>query len=729
MNSSVTHPSLPEPNAEQQAVIDAGCDFLSCVVQATPGSGKSTVCLMTAKANPDKKFLLLTFNSALKTELRQKVLELNILNVDVESYHSFCVKHVDSSCCRDEGLVQMIYGKRFKALSKPYDYDGVFIDETQDMTLLYYLTVVMILKSNSNSNKDKVQLFFSGDKRQCIYEFKGSDSRFLTFADRLFEEFTSTEWKKIELTFTQRFGPLTCAFVNNVFFRGEQVCRPAPGLDLKGEVKPRFVVCDFEDEIRIYNIIVDLIERHGYSKIYIMAKSVKNRFKNEHISNIANALVNRYKVAVSFDEGSEESGGDNVDCRYGKIVISTDHKVKGGTQICAVKFIDTNKKSLSALEVPNEVFVGCTRHRLELVLLHDLKSPIPSYMDVEALRVHADVEGMEKLDVKEEKEIVVGEKKKIAIQKSVTNDIVSFIPTDVGMKIMSALNLKHVVNVNVGKAHHLRFKSTQAIRENDQEFHEPVSAINGIAIPAMLEAKVQKKCYILDKLLNNNRYKNNAILKAVKKGIEEGDESYLNIKYFLFIANLWQSYENKFDHLPKQIPFKFHNWIKQKDALKALSMLEACGLGEAGCVYEHPLSAHIETPFSDKIWNICGRLDAIAKDGTLVEIKCSSEFQTDHALQLLSYAWLVSKNKYNDSRISKCKKFKLFYVCTGESYEFEFDEIKIGSLFDEIMKAKDSGDKDDWHKNFTDEEFVEHCKNASKDVIGLVSPPPLELHL
>ena len=70
---------------EQLAVINSKKENIT--VNAGPGTGKTTLLLAIAKANPDKKHLILCFNSTIKTEIEEKLKKQNINNAIVKTFH------------------------------------------------------------------------------------------------------------------------------------------------------------------------------------------------------------------------------------------------------------------------------------------------------------------------------------------------------------------------------------------------------------------------------------------------------------------------------------------------------------------------------------------------------------------------------------------------------------------------------------------------------------------
>ena len=87
---------LPTISTEQNNVIQSLLLDNNVVVDSVAGSGKTTTNLHIATYFKDNNILLLTYNSKLKLETREKVNLLNINNMEVHSYHSFCVKYYNS---------------------------------------------------------------------------------------------------------------------------------------------------------------------------------------------------------------------------------------------------------------------------------------------------------------------------------------------------------------------------------------------------------------------------------------------------------------------------------------------------------------------------------------------------------------------------------------------------------------------------------------------------------
>ena len=81
---------LPNISDEQLTIVN-NLGLNNVIVDSVAGSGKTTTNIYIAKKYSDLNILLLTYNAKLKMETREKVSNLNITNLEVHSYHSFCV--------------------------------------------------------------------------------------------------------------------------------------------------------------------------------------------------------------------------------------------------------------------------------------------------------------------------------------------------------------------------------------------------------------------------------------------------------------------------------------------------------------------------------------------------------------------------------------------------------------------------------------------------------------
>jgi superfamily II DNA or RNA helicase len=99
---------LCTPSEEQSQIIQSVLDGKNVIVDSVAGSGKTTTILHIGKALPEKKILVLTYNAKLKIETREKATSLELENMEIHSYHAFCVKYYDHRCHTDPGIIAVL---------------------------------------------------------------------------------------------------------------------------------------------------------------------------------------------------------------------------------------------------------------------------------------------------------------------------------------------------------------------------------------------------------------------------------------------------------------------------------------------------------------------------------------------------------------------------------------------------------------------------------------------
>mgnify|MGYP003325512447 CR=1 FL=1 len=103
--------------------------------------------------------------------------------------------------------------------------DVLIVDEAQDMTLLYFRFLVKFLQDL----KKKVTLMVLGDVMQGLYQFKGSDSRFLSLANEIWDSryLKKKEFVRTTMRMSYRITNEIAKFVNNVMIGNERMlaCR------------------------------------------------------------------------------------------------------------------------------------------------------------------------------------------------------------------------------------------------------------------------------------------------------------------------------------------------------------------------------------------------------------------------------------------------------------------------------------------------------------------------
>lgn len=172
------------------------------VVAAGPGSGKTRVLvhklasLLMLEDVKHEQLLMLTFSRAAATEFKQRLMQLigNAAHfVEIKTFHSYCfdllgrVGNLDEAGDVVKQAAEMINNGEVEPnrISKTV----LVIDEAQDMSKDDYALVSALMKAN-----EEMRVIAVGDDDQNIYEFRGSNSRYLY-------ELTQTEHSRfIEMT-------------------------------------------------------------------------------------------------------------------------------------------------------------------------------------------------------------------------------------------------------------------------------------------------------------------------------------------------------------------------------------------------------------------------------------------------------------------------------------------------------------------------------------------------
>lgn len=173
--------------SDKQSEIINDADSKCIVVAAGPGSGKTRVLvhklasLLLLEDVKHEQLLMVTFSRAAATEFKRRLRSLigNAANfVEIKTFHSYCfdllgkVGTIEASNNVVRDAAQMILDGEVEQgkISKSV----LVIDEAQDMDENEFMLVEALMKNN-----DDMRVIAVGDDDQNIYEFRGSDSKYL----------------------------------------------------------------------------------------------------------------------------------------------------------------------------------------------------------------------------------------------------------------------------------------------------------------------------------------------------------------------------------------------------------------------------------------------------------------------------------------------------------------------------------------------------------------------
>ena len=202
--------------SDKQSEIITDDESKYIVVAAGPGSGKTRVLvhklaslLLLEDVKPEQ-LLMITFSRAAATEFKKRLIGL-IGNaaafVEIKTFHSYCFDLLGKIGSLEES--ENVVKDAAELINKGEVESGritktvVVIDEAQDMDENEFALIKALMNRN-----DDMRIIAVGDDDQNIYEFRGSDSKYLK---ELIEDYGA---KKYEMTENYRSGKNIVNFAN-----------------------------------------------------------------------------------------------------------------------------------------------------------------------------------------------------------------------------------------------------------------------------------------------------------------------------------------------------------------------------------------------------------------------------------------------------------------------------------------------------------------------------------
>ena len=512
------NPDMPKMSEEQEIIYKCIKNGDNAIGDACAGSGKSTTILSIAKKMSEKQFVQLTYNSMLCTDIKEKIEKYNLSNLNVYTYHSLVVKYYDSTGYTDTVIRRVVLHNTPPKI-KIRDFDILVLDETQDMTLLYFKLVLKF----SRDMGSKIQLLILGDYMQGLYEFKGADIRFLTKSHNIwssYEGLLSNIFHNCYLKMSYRITNQMADFVNNTMLGDTRLLACKNGEPVVYIRQPTH----FAEKYIIYKIKLLINEYNASpSDFFILGASIKGN--NSEIRKIENALVeNNIPCYVPLTED------DKIDERVieGKIVFSTFHSVKGRQRkyVFVIGFnhsyFNFYAKRLSTDVCPNTLYVACTRATEGLYIVEHNNRRYdrpPKFLKMNHLEMknkpYIEFKGMHQTIFEEANDSSLNDPNILIIKKTSPTELVKFLPEQVFDKINNILekifiplhfphqatenesNPLIISSINIGVCKNKLYIEPQNevqtkipieipnIIKTKNGFYEDVSNINSIALPIM----------------------------------------------------------------------------------------------------------------------------------------------------------------------------------------------------------------------------------------------------
>ena len=697
---------MNEPSAEQQLVIDHLQNGDNVICSAVAGSGKSSTVLAAAKQMPGKQILQITYNSSLRLEIREKVRLYGLNNITIHTFHSLAVKYYSPDCHTDTGIRRvLLHNTKPRHGIEPIQL--MMLDEFQDCSELYFRLIVKFIRDMGSL----VQLLILGDPLQCLYEFKGADSRFLTMAKQIWSRFPllkSHAFVQCPLKMSYRITDQMSMFVNRAMFGEEMMLSCRSGEPVQYIRNSRYNI----EKTVVFTIRELLDNGVKPSDIFVLAASVKGL--NSNVRKMENALV---ECDIPCHVPMFEA--DKLDDRIidGKIVFSTFHCAKGRQRkhVFVVGF-DNNYFNQFARSIadkskcPNTLYVGCTRatHGLYLLEFDQYMTDRP----LEFLKMgHYDFKKCDFVNFKGtprsifyKKDTMNGATSTITTKYETPTKMIKFIP-DTTLDIISPVVDRLFAQVSPAST----VINVPAVIQTRRGFYEAVSDLNGIAIPFVYTNNVDALRSMVENALLETKESEHMYIKRLVGDLPEDCSSISNS---LFLANIYTAIQERLYFKLKQIGRDEYNWItddhmnackKRLDDIICVTpgylveseqtIIQASN-DDQHCKIDQLLSSH----FPDNVrFRFTGIVDMIT-DSCVWELKCSTDISIDHKLQVVVYAWLWSMLD------RPAREFKILNILTGEVVVLTNDPDELNNVVIALLKGK----YDDLVPK-TDAEFVSDC--------------------
>ena len=707
---------MNQPSEEQQIIINLIIEGQNVIVDACAGSGKSTTILSAAIQIPDKRFLQITYNASLRKEVKEKVREHCIKNLTVHTYHSLAVAKYTQLAHTDTGIRHLLHENL--SPSTPIKCQQIIVlDETQDMTLLYFKFIVKFMRDMGTP----FQLMILGDYMQGLYEFKGADIRFLTHADQIWQnmpQLLTPHFAKCTLKMSYRITQPMADFVNEAMLGEHRLLACKEG-------EPVIYIRD--SMYRLQNSVVFYIRALiakgvNPSQIFVLGASVKG--PNSQIRKIENALS---EAGIPCHVPMFENDKIDEKVMEGKVVFSTFHCVKGRQReyVFVVGFDQSYfsffAQTLDQQICPNTLYVACTRATKQLFLLesgdnaHDMPLTFLKFTHHEMKqKPYITFKGQPRTIFYEKEENLLANK--VKIHQTTPTDLIKFIPEPVLEEISPLLS-----SLFVKESEETPELNIPTIVKTKEGYYEDVGDLNGIAIPAMYYDYIRNKwsrdgvdtCLLyelIDDAVENLRGGSHYFLRNIVDELEQDCET---MEDYLYMANVYVAIQEKLYFKLKQIGRDEYGWLTADVLAKCKRRLldvleEECNASrpeiERTIIHKLDLDAHapidecLREYFSGDLFRFTARIDLMTQN-TMWEIKCTSIISQDHMLQVIIYAWIM---RTLDTRFSK--SVKIFNIKTGEILRLDADKAMLDKIMVLLLKGK-------YAKQMapTTETFIEDC--------------------
>jgi len=732
---------LPLSN-EQQAVYEEIVKGNHVVVNACAGSGKSTTILGIVQRQPHRRVLQITYNSMLRKEIQEKVKRLGIQNLEVHTFHSLCVKYYHRDGFTDRVMKQVVQADLIPLADIP-PIDMLVLDEAQDMNLLYYQLIVKYIRNGAPKTTGPGhgwQCMILGDERQGLYEFKGSDTRFLTQASEIWCNIPGIACAPIiekSLRVSYRITRPMATFVNDLLLGEERLEAVRDGDPVT------FVIYDSEYTLKkVLKVELTKILQEGGKPgdIFILGASIRWAAKRwpVHIRQIENFLVEEMGIPC-YVPMFEDAALSNDQASEGKVVFSTFHTVKGRQRPYVFVFgfdggyFKKYQRRITKDTCPNTLYVATTRASKRLYLLESCEGsgkaggsgPLPCLKETHAeMKQRTQIvsyKGNQPVPAGSSEEANPAQKSRpISVWPSLVLRFVS----ESKLEILT----EEIMNLFTKRAEPMEEEQLEEITtvvETENGFFEEVSDLNGLAIPSLCYQQLNPSWIQLEQ---NEIYQNiQYILESkpqqhsfVRKWMKTLPTECNSINTCLLLANLYIALKEELYFKLQQI--NSYSWLTEEmlqpyiermreeigdDVVNVADISRELNLFSEDRAYaeeeQKTLNDALQPILGETNYEFWGVVDCVT-DTKLLEWKCVSTLTIEHFVQLLFYAWIWE-------HLNESKTYHLYNIRTGESYELTATREDMTRVVANVLKTK-------FEETETEPcvDFVAMCSNSVKSM-------------
>ncbi len=633
--------------SDEQAIIISDIKDNNVIVEAVAGSGKTTLILHIAMTYPDKKILQLTYNTVLKNEVREKVRQLS--NIEVHSYHSLAVKHYNKKAFND---IEFTKSLRMKPVCHK-KYDIIAIDEMQDASINHVMLVCKFMRDMGIY--DSCILLILGDTRQCIYQYNGADSRYLTHAEHIFQKI----FIRRTLSTSYRLNYNVSRFINEVMIGYPLITSYDNGDNSIANIK--YIKGNIFSAVReIAHYLHSEINNKSIQPgdVFILIPSIRHAQNKRTPFKVLENLLCKLGIPCNVIE----SNNCNKNTSANKITFATYHGSKGCERDIVIimnfdmSYFEYYAKDTNKHICPNPLYVAVTRAKKILFLLRGDKEELPF--------LKTNISEMTYVDYK------LLDKNIRPVNAQYTNNISV---TDMIRNTSDILD----ISPNVHRISLSDTFSSIPINSNDEE----ISNITGIAIPSMFELKDTGRSGVLTCVLGHKTH------SIYKKLLHDVDFDNPTIYDFLKISTVYDAINTGMHHKLYQI--KSFDWLTSDMVDKCFSNMK--NNLEKGGEYETKYTCDVTVNMG--LINIVGVFDYLT-DTHIYEFKCTNNLTDNHKLQLIFYMYIYKKITGNELT------GVLLNIFNNERYDIVYDK-NIDMVVEDIIHKKFKN-----HRHIPDDDFI-----------------------